>query len=110
MGDRALASPGEHASLQDLRTYHLPRPADAKGWGTMRLQLGQTGVVAVQQASGDASLKLLLPALWGMQFPGLVPPDSQAHLLRSGVVSCSQPKACELVLVPNSTLQTEQQQ
>jgi len=42
-----------------------------------------------------------------MKFPELLPPGSKARLLRSGVVSCANGKACELVLVPNSSLQTE---
>ena len=43
-----------------------------------------------------------------MKFPELVPPGSAAHLLRSGVLSCSMGTTCDLVLVPNSSLSTEQ--
>jgi len=43
-----------------------------------------------------------------MKFPELVPAGSTAHLLRSGVLSCSMGTTCDLVLVPNSSLSTEQ--
>ena len=43
-----------------------------------------------------------------MKFPELVPPGSIAHVLRSAVVSCSMGASCDVVLVPNSSLQTEQ--
>ena len=43
-----------------------------------------------------------------VKFPELVPPSSAAHLLRSGVLSCSMGSTCDLVLVPNSSLATEQ--
>jgi hypothetical protein len=45
-----------------------------------------------------------------MKFPELLPPGSKAHLLRSAVVSCSVGTTCEIVLVPDGGLQTEQQQ
>ncbi|MBE7182393.1 MAG: hypothetical protein INR71_14515, partial [Terriglobus roseus] len=99
-----------HVSLQQMRTYHIARPDGAKGWGTVRLQLKTSGVQAAEQSSGDSSLAAALPALRQMQFPGLVPNGSTAYLLRSAVLSCSLPKECELVLVPNGSLQTEQQQ
>jgi hypothetical protein len=38
----------------------------------------------------------------------LVPAGSTAHLLRGGVLSCSVGTTCDLVLVPNSSLSTEQ--
>lgn len=44
-----------------------------------------------------------------MKFPGLVPAESKAHLLRSAVISCSSGNDCEVVLVPGGGLQTESQ-
>jgi hypothetical protein len=95
-------------ALQALRTYQLARPNALSGWGTFRLQLDTNGVVASQQMSGDEKLATLTRSIDAMKFPDLVPPGSQAHLLRSAVVSCSMGTDCDLVLVPNSSLQTEQ--
>jgi hypothetical protein len=72
------------------------------------LQLDTKGVIASQQMSGDQKLAVLTKEINAVKFPELVPPGSQAHLLRSAVVSCSMGTSCELVLVPNGNLQTEQ--
>ena len=95
-------------ALQETRTYRFARPEGLTGWGTFRLQLDTTGVIGLQQMSGDQKLSGALPAIKALKFPELVPPQSKAHLLRSGVVSCSSTSDCELVLVPNSSLRTEQ--
>ncbi len=101
--DRAAQS----SALQESRTYKLPRPAGLKGWGTFRLLIAPDGsVAAAQQASGDLGLKPMEAALKSLKLPGLVPDGSKAHLLRSGVLSCSA-DPCNLVLVPNASLQTE---
>jgi len=97
----------EKQALQETRTYHLARPAGLSGWGTFRLQISTTGVVASQQISGDQKLAALGGKINTMKFPELVPSGSAAHLLRSAVVSCSMGNTCDLVLVPNSSLQTE---
>jgi tetratricopeptide (TPR) repeat protein len=95
-------------ALQETRTYHVPRPDGVSGWGTFRLQLTTTGVIASQQMSGDEKLAAIAGKINAMKFPELVPPGSAAHLLRSAVVSCSKGSNCDVVLVPNSSLQTEQ--
>jgi hypothetical protein len=58
--------------------------------------------------SGEQKLAGIAPSIGAMKFPELVPPQSKAHLLRSAVVSCSNGSHCDLVLVPNSSLNTEQ--
>lgn len=100
---------GGSQALQDSRTYKIARPAGVSGWGTFRLQIGPTGVVGLQQMSGEQKLASIAPSINTMKFPELVPPQSKARLLRSAVVSCSVGATCELVLVPNSSLWTEQQ-
>jgi tetratricopeptide (TPR) repeat protein len=96
-------------ALQDLRTYRIPRPAGVSGWGTFRLEITTAGVIESQQMSGEQRLAAIKPAIDAMKFPELIPPSSKAHLLRSAVVSCSMGAECEVVLVPNGGLQTEQQ-
>lgn len=96
-------------ALQDLRTYHIPRPKDANGWGTFRLEVTTAGVIESQQISGEQHLAAIKPAIDAMKFPELLPPASKAHLLRSAVVSCSMGKTCDVVLVPDGGLQTERE-
>ncbi|HEV2275329.1 MAG TPA: DUF3857 domain-containing protein [Acidobacteriaceae bacterium] len=93
--------------LQALRTYRFARPGGLSGWGTFRLQIGYAGVVASQEISGEQKLARLSAAIAATKFPGLVPPGSKAHLLRSAVISCFSAPTCELVLVPNESLNTE---
>jgi transglutaminase-like putative cysteine protease/tetratricopeptide (TPR) repeat protein len=95
------------ASLQESRSYTIARPDGVSGWGTFRLQINTQGVIASQQMSGDEKLSAIAAKINAMKFPDLVPPGSAAHLLRSAVVSCSMGSNCDVVLVPNSSLQTE---
>ncbi|HVU46348.1 MAG TPA: hypothetical protein VHD85_09495, partial [Terracidiphilus sp.] len=96
-------------ALQALRTYKVTKPTGASGWGTFRLEITTDGVIESQQMSGEQHIASIKPALDKMKFPELLPPDSKAHLLRSAVVSCSMGSTCDLVLVPDGGLQTEQQ-
>jgi tetratricopeptide (TPR) repeat protein len=110
---KAAGAKTEHVNavqeLQDLRTYNISRPKDVGGWGAFRLEITTEGVIESQQMSGEQRLAGIKPAIDQMKFPGLVPPGSKAHLLRSAVVSCSMGDTCEVVLVPDGGLQTEQQ-
>ena len=96
-------------SLQDLRTYKISKPAGVSGWGTFRLEITTGGVIESQQMTGEKQIAGIKKSVDGMKFPELLPPDSKAHLLRSAVVSCSMGTSCEVVLVPDGGLQTEQQ-
>jgi tetratricopeptide (TPR) repeat protein len=96
-------------ALQELRTYKITRPTGAGGWGTFRLEITTGGVIESQQMSGGQSIAGIKPTIDKMKFPELLPPGSRAHLLRSAVVSCSMGSNCEVVLVPDGGLQTEQQ-
>jgi hypothetical protein len=106
----ALASSEGAEALEKLRTYRVKRPAGANGWGTFRLEVTTAGVIEAQQMSGEQKLSAAVkPELMTMKFPELLPSASKAHLLRSAVVSCSMGEKCDVVLVPDATLQTEQQ-
>jgi tetratricopeptide (TPR) repeat protein len=96
-------------ALQNLRTYNVPRPRGVSGWGAFRLEVTAAGVIESQQMSGSDQIAGIKPALAQMKFPGLVPAESKAHLLRSAVISCTSGKECQVVLVPNGGLQTERQ-
>lgn len=105
----AKAGPAGSAALQNLRTYKLKKPAGVSGWGSFRLEITVAGVIESQQMSGQKSIAVLEPALNAMKFPELLPPASKAHLLRSAVISCSEGPECDVVLVPDGSLQTEAQ-
>jgi tetratricopeptide (TPR) repeat protein len=107
-GTKPSRGPDSEA-LQSLRTYKIKKPAGASGWGTFRLVICVDGVIQSQQMSGDPKLDALKPAINAMKFPEMLPPASKARLLRSAVVSCSMGNNCDVVLVPDGGLQTEQE-
>jgi tetratricopeptide (TPR) repeat protein len=107
-GSKGGSEYAEKQALQDTRAYHIARPDGVSGWGTFRLQITTTGVLASQRMSGDEKLAAITDKINAMKFPELVPSGSAAHLLRSAVVSCSTGTTCDVVLVPNSSLRTEQ--
>ncbi len=96
-------------ALQNIRTFKIARPEGVKGWGSFRMMITRSGVIESQQMSGDQSLAKIKPVVDALKFPELLPPASKAHLLRSAVISCSEGKTCELVLVPGAGLQMERQ-
>ena len=107
-GTKPSRGPDSEA-LQSLRTYKIKKPAGASGWGTFRLVISVEGVIQSQQMSGDPKLDALKPSINAMKFPEMLPPASKARLLRSAVVSCSMGTNCDIVLVPDGGLQTEQE-
>jgi tetratricopeptide (TPR) repeat protein len=104
------AHPGYNprSALQETRTYHVARLSGVRGSGIFRLQIGADGVVASQQMSGEEKLAAIGTELNALRLPGLVPSGSPARVLRTAAVSCSEGANCDVVLVPNSSLQTEQ--
>lgn len=96
-------------ALQKSRTYKIDHAASTTGWGTFRIELGADAVIEAQQMSGETAIAGVGEAIRKIKFPDLLPPGSKAHLLPSGVVSCSKISGCELVLVPGGGLQTERQ-
>jgi tetratricopeptide (TPR) repeat protein len=107
-GEKPSAWPKTEA-LQALRTYKIKKPSDASGWGTFRIVIAAEGVIEAQQMSGEHKLDGLKAEIGAIKFSELLPPGSKARLLRSAVVSCSMGTDCEVVLVPDGGLQTEQQ-
>ena len=107
-GEKPSSWPKSEA-LQALRTYKISKPAGAGGWGTFRVVITSDGVIESQQMSGEKKLDAVKAEVAKMKFPEMLPPGSKAHLLRSAVVSCSMGANCEVVVVPDGGLQTEQQ-
>jgi tetratricopeptide (TPR) repeat protein len=105
----AKPGPSNAIALQDLRTWKIKCPADVSGWGSFRLVIATSGVVEVQQMSGEGKIEGVKPAVAAMKFSELLWPGSKAHLLRSAVVSCTTGATCDVLLVPDGGLQTEAQ-
>jgi hypothetical protein len=87
-------------SLQDQRTYHVPRPAGAKGSGVFVVQVSAAKTEKMVMVSGDEEMRALGDKLTHLDLSLSVPKESHALLLRSGVLFCSTEPTCEFVLTP----------
>ena len=97
----------DREELTEERMFRFKRPSGLNGSGTYRLLLASSGVVGLQQVSGDAGMKAAEPAMRAMTFLNLIPSGSAVHLLRRIVVSCHSGDTCQLVFVPNGSLAEE---
>jgi tetratricopeptide (TPR) repeat protein len=87
-------------SLQDQRTYHVPRPTGAKGSGIFAIQVSAAKTEKMAMVSGDEIMRGLSDRLTQLDLGLAVPKESHALLLRSGVLFCSTEPTCEFVLTP----------
>jgi hypothetical protein len=87
-------------SLQDQRTFPVPRPAGAKGSGVFVAQVSAAKTEKMAMMSGDEGLHGLTEALTRLDLRLGVPKESRVLLLRSGVLFCSTEPTCEFVLTP----------
>lgn len=87
-------------SLQDQRTYHVPRPTSAKGSGVFLVQVSAAKTEKIVMVSGDDMMRGLADRLTQLDLRLAVPKESHALLLRSGVLFCSTGPTCEFVLTP----------
>lgn len=87
-------------SLQDQRTYHVPRPRGAKGSGVFLVQVSAAKTEKIAMVSGDDMMRGLADRLTQLDLRLAVPKESHALLLRSGILFCSTGPTCEFVLTP----------
>lgn len=87
-------------TLQEQRTFHLPRPSGVKGTGIFVLQVSTAKTNQVAMISGNEEMRGLGQNLGRMDFRLALPSASHALLLRSGVLFCSTESTCEFVLTP----------
>jgi tetratricopeptide (TPR) repeat protein len=90
-------------TLQQQRTFHVPRPSGLKGSAMFLMQVSATKTEHVAMLSGDEGLRGLSGTLGRLDLGLAVPKDSHALLLRSAVLFCSTEATCELVLTPPET-------
>ncbi len=104
-------SSGDNAiqTLQKMRTFHVERPKGVTGSAIVRIQLSDGGIKDCTQVSGDESVRAVTAKLTSLKMPGnIVPPGSQARLIRDAVLNCSSLfSICDLVLMPRSGLAQE---
>lgn len=87
-------------TLQEQRTFHVPRPTSVKGSGVFVVQVSAVKTEKIAMVSGDDGLNGLSEALVHLDLGLTVPKASHALLLRSGVLFCSTEPTCEFVLTP----------
>jgi transglutaminase-like putative cysteine protease/tetratricopeptide (TPR) repeat protein len=92
------AHPGQ--TLQEQRTYHVPRPSGLKGSGVFVVQVSAARTERVAMVSGDEGLRGLSESLGRLDLGLAVPKNSHALLPRSAVLFCSTQATCEFVLTP----------
>jgi tetratricopeptide (TPR) repeat protein len=95
--------PHPDSVLQEQRTFHIPRPGNAKGSAIVLLQVSAARTEKVEFVSGDEALRGQSEVLAHLDLGLAVPKDSHALLLRSGVLFCSTQPTCEFVLTPPET-------
>jgi len=87
-------------TLQERRTFHVPRPSGVKGSGVFVLQISAAKTEHLAMVSGDEAVRGLSASLGRLDLGLAVPKGSHALLLRSGVLFCSTEVTCEFVLTP----------
>ncbi len=87
-------------TLQEQRTFHVPRPTSAVGSGVFVVQVSASKTEKIAKVSGDNEIEGLSEALARLDLGLAVPNASHALLLRSGVLFCSTEPTCEFVLTP----------
>ena len=96
------------SSLQAMRTYQLKKPAGAQGGGTVRVQVGTTGITAAMLVTGDGSLKPVVYDAQHLPIHNAVPPGSSARVLRDAVLYCGKASpTCDFVFMTNSGITRE---
>jgi hypothetical protein len=94
---------GLQGILQEQRTFHIPRPAKAKGSAIFLVQVSAAKTEKTEFVSGDEPLRGQGEVIAHLDLGLAVPKDSHALLLRSGVLFCSTQTTCEFVLTPPET-------
>ncbi|AEU38760.1 DUF3857 domain-containing protein [Granulicella mallensis] len=102
----ALAKTGIHpeggdakAALLKTRTFKLENVSvPKKGLATFEIEFSAQRTETVRFVHGDEGLKSMGDAIQHLDFKAAIPADSQARLIRRGILSCS--STCEFVLMP----------
>ncbi|SDF81796.1 DUF3857 domain-containing protein [Terriglobus roseus] len=93
-------SKDEPASVQEMRTHKVKRPADLSGGGTVRIAIANGAIAEVALVSGDSSLRPVLDEIRGLKLEGYTPPGSNGHVFRDAVLYCGASSAtCDFVFM-----------
>jgi tetratricopeptide (TPR) repeat protein len=89
-------------ALQDMRTFHVPKPKTTTGSATLRIVVDENGITETALLAGPPSLEPVRKNLQQIKMPNALPKDSKAHLLHDGLLYCSAGvTTCEFVLSPH---------
>jgi tetratricopeptide (TPR) repeat protein len=87
-------------ALQQMRTFHVPKPVATTGSGTFRITIANDHIEGNDLLKGPAELRSFSERLNQLKVPDAMPQGSRARLFRDGVLFCSSgTSACEFVLV-----------
>ena len=89
-------------ALQAQRTFKIPGPNSATGWGTVEIEFSPEGASNARVVKGDDNPDALAPVVKSLNridYKASIPPGSKARLVRRGVLSCHAGTPCELVLL-----------
>jgi tetratricopeptide (TPR) repeat protein len=87
-------------TLQQMRTFHVPKPAATTGSGTFRITIGNDRIEGNDLIKGPAELRSFSERLNQLKVPDAIPQGSKARLFRDGVLFCSSgTSTCEFVLI-----------
>ena len=89
-------------TLQQMRTYHVPKPAHTAGSGTFRTEIVADRIEGNDLVTGPPDLRSFSASLNQLKIPDATPPGSKARLFHDGILFCSSgTSTCEFVLVPH---------
>ncbi len=88
--------------LQQIRTFHVDKPAGTTGSATFHIEIAENRIADANLVSGPPELGALGTKLSALKLPQALPPGSNAHLFRDGILFCSAgTTSCEFVLSPH---------
>ena len=89
-------------ALQQMRTFHISKPAATAGSATFRVAIVEDRVEENDFVRGTAGMEKLGAKLNQIRVPNASPTGSKAHLFHDGILYCSSgTTTCEFVLVPH---------
>lgn len=89
-------------ALQQMRTYHVPKPVHAAGSGTFRIEIVGDRVEGNELVTGPPELRSFSASINQLKMPDAIPFGSRARLFHDGILFCpSGTSTCEFVLAPH---------
>jgi tetratricopeptide (TPR) repeat protein len=103
---RSASITNARGELSKVRTFHVPRSASANGSAEFFVVLKADGTVEdARVIDGNSALSPMVEPLKKVRFAPTLPPNSDAKLVRRGIMMCIPPAAnCDFVLLTVDTV------